>query len=75
MNHPQHTPILSLRLRGEMHPQSKLTDEQVREIRRRFAARSATNYVVSTQLATEYGISRTHVLRIVRRERWAHLPD
>lgn len=51
---------------GEHHPWAKLTDEQVRTIRERYAAGGITQ----PQLATEYGIHNSQVSRIIRRITW-----
>lgn len=55
--------------RGGGHPMAKLTESAVREIRRRYAEKPSLK-----QLALEYGVSDTHILRIVRRQVWGHLP-
>lgn len=55
--------------KGEDHGSAKLTEEQVLEIRQRFAEGG----VSKTALAEEYGVSRTTIRRLVRREIWAHL--
>lgn len=54
-------------VRGERHPFAKLTDAQVEEIRARVAAGGVTHQ----QLATEYGVNRPHIGRIIRRVRRA----
>jgi hypothetical protein len=46
----------------------KVDLEQVREIRRRYAAGGSTQ----ASLGTEFGISQTEVGRIVRRDRWLY---
>lgn len=46
---------------GEQHPHSKLTDDQVKELREKYAAGGVT----MTGLANEYGISYMHVYRIL----------
>lgn len=55
---------------GEQHPCAKLTKHQVLEIRRLFAA---GNYL-QKELAPRFGVHRMTIGKIVRRERWAHLP-
>jgi hypothetical protein len=57
---------------GIMHPNSKLTDEQIADIRKRAAASSKRG--VRAQLAREYGITRSNVSIIVLRQGWKHLP-
>lgn len=55
--------------RGETHPRAKLTDEQVREIRRRYTG----GWGEQTQLAKEYGVSQMLISQIVRGDIWSHL--
>jgi hypothetical protein len=50
---------------------AKLTEEQVLEIRRRYAAGG----VAQRPLAAEYGVCQALIGYIVRREAWAHLDD
>ena len=52
---------------GERHPLAKLTAHQVLEIR---AARD----VPTGRLAKTYGVSRSTIRLVIRRERWAHIP-
>lgn len=55
--------------KGESHGMAELTSEQVLEIRGKYKP-----YVYSTyKLAEEYGISRTHVQRIIERRSWKHI--
>lgn len=57
------------RPKGELHGESKLTAEQVLEMRRMYA----TGEYSQTTLATKFGIVQPHVSRIIRGESWAHL--
>jgi len=57
--------------RGEQNGDSKLSAEQVLEIRRRFAAGGVTQQ----ELGDEFGVCQTLVSRIVRRKNWAHLEN
>lgn len=57
------------RLPGEAHALAKLTEQEVRLIRRRAAAGEA-----KAALAREYGVSWMTVDRIIRRVNWAHIP-
>lgn len=57
--------------RGEQHGSSKFSDEQVLEIRRRYAAGNVTQQ----ELGDEFGVDRKTVSVIVRRETWEHLKD
>lgn len=60
--------------RGESHGLSKLTPEQVEEIRRRHVRgrrwKVAAN---SDELASEFGVSRKAINLIVNRKRWSHI--
>lgn len=56
--------------RGEDSPNAKITERQVLEIRRRYAAGDITQ----EELAQEFGISSAHVCGIIRRRFWKHLP-
>ena len=55
-------------LRGSAHKMSKLTEEQVKEIRERYVPGAN-----SKQLAREFGIDQSNVWLIGTREAWAHL--
>lgn len=57
--------------KGELHYQTHLTEEQVREIRRRYVPDSADSG--STALAREFGTSHQTILRIVKRVVWKHV--
>jgi hypothetical protein len=52
------------RVRGERHHQAKLSDAQVAEIRRRYAAGGTT----ITRLADDFGITASHVWQIVTKQ-------
>lgn len=54
---------------GERNGASKLTSDQVREIRRRYAAGGET----CRSLADEYGVHPMNIHYIVRRKTWKHL--
>lgn len=58
-------------LRGEQSPNSKLTDDKVREIRRvyRFGSKDANQRV----LANRYGVDQQVIWAIVTRKTWTHL--
>lgn len=56
-------------VKGETHPASRLTANQVRTIRLRYAEES----VSQDDLGTEFGVSRQHIGDIVNRRRWRHL--
>lgn len=54
---------------GSKHPNSKLTDDKVREIRRLHAAGGYT----FAALARRYGVSLSLVSKIVKRKTWRHV--
>lgn len=54
---------------GMRNGSAKLTDEEVREIRRRYDAGG----VFQHQLAKEFGVSQRTICLIVRREGWTHV--
>jgi hypothetical protein len=53
---------------GEKHPLARLSESDVLTIRRRAACGETQN-----TLAIEYGLSRQHIGKIVRRENWRHV--
>lgn len=55
--------------RGETNPAAKVTEEQVREMRGRYAAGGVTQ----AHLASDYGITQGIVSAILRRKLWAHV--
>jgi hypothetical protein len=55
-------------LRGERHPISKLTEQQVREIRTRYAAGES-----QVKLGPVYGVDRTTIRSVVNRKNWKHI--
>lgn len=57
--------------KGEAHSQVRLTEQDVREIRRRYTAGGVT----MRRLADEFGIHNTTVFGIVHRRIWSHVPD
>lgn len=60
---PGHT--VSLRTRGERHPLSKLTEDDVRSIR--------ADRRLYREIADEFGIHETTVCNLKRRHRWSHI--
>lgn len=67
--HPESTP------RGEECFQTKLTTDQVREIRARRIRGNRTNHPDSTKaLALEFGVSRILISHIANRRVWKHVP-
>lgn len=57
-------------LRGEKHHAAKLTENDVRAIRKTYA----TGNISQPQLAKLYGVGRWQIGRIVRRQDWKHVP-
>ena len=55
---------------GASNPAATLTENQVRQIRRRYAHAQITQ----RELAAEYNVSRRHVGRILQHQRWQHVP-
>lgn len=55
--------------RGAAHPSAKLTDDDVREIRRLYA----TGQFTQRELAEQYDVSPSRVSTIIRREGWSHV--
>ncbi len=57
------------RMHGATHVGSKLADDQVREIRTRYAAGG----IPQQALADEFGVSNQLISLIIRRLKWAHV--
>ncbi len=55
--------------KGEKNPMAKLTPELVKEIRSAFTDETGQ----AGRLAKRFGISRTAILDVVNRKRWAHV--
>lgn len=55
--------------KGEHRPTAKLTEDQVREIRRRYTVGDCTH----RQLSREFGIDHGHIRRIVIGDSWRHV--
>lgn len=60
------------RPKGQRNPKARLTDDDVRYIRRRYPEIKAARGDVS-ELDRRFGITRSQVIRIVRREAWRHV--
>lgn len=56
-------------IRGAKHPQAKLTEDYVREIRERYAEGG----VYHKELADEFGVERSVVTNAVNRKTWRHV--
>lgn len=65
------------RIGGEVNGQSKLTNEQVQEIRRLYGTprngRPAPNGIFQRELAARYGVCRELISYIVNRHTWKHI--
>ena len=57
--------------RGEDNKRAIVTEQQVREIRFRYAC----GHVTLDALGNEFGMTRSGIWRIVKRKSWAWLPD
>jgi len=60
--------FFSNRLRGESHPRSKLTSEQVKQIRELAKQGFSTNVI-----ARNFKVSTWNVEEIVKRKTWTHI--
>ena len=56
--------------KGELHPRHKLTEKDVREIRRRYR----TENITQTELGRIYGVSQNRICKIVTGTSWWHIP-
>ena len=65
---PPGDPLLGVRIRGEAHPRTTLSEGTVREIRQRHAAGES-----AASIARAFGVSRTGISDIVNRRRWIHV--
>lgn len=54
---------------GERHGHAKLTDEKVREIRRRYATGDET----FLSLANDYDVSNGTICAVIHRRTWRHV--
>lgn len=57
-------------LPGEEHPNARLTEQTVRDIRQRYA-----DGATCQQLAADFGVGYTTIQKVVRRTTWAHVDD
>ena len=60
--------FFSNRLRGESHPRSKLTSEQVLQIRDLYKQWFSTNVI-----ARNFKVSKWNVEEIVKKKTWTHI--
>lgn len=64
----EHRAIHGTQIRGEASPVAALTDERVRAIRGKHEEGWSTR-----ELGREFGVSQSTVMRILKRESWAHV--
>lgn len=57
---------MRLAKKGADHPKAKLTDEQVKEIRKKYVPRKYSTF----KLAKEYGVCQQNISRIVLNQRY-----
>lgn len=57
-------------IKGEDHVGSKLTEDEILEIRERA---SSGNRGIQAKLAREFGVCNQHISRIVNDKRWTHI--
>ena len=62
-------------LRGADHPRAKLTEQQVREIRRRHALAPRGKRGIRLELAQQFHVSPYTIKAIIDRRLWGHIPD
>ena len=55
--------------KGEKHPRAKITEDDVREIRNKYANGGITH----RQLALEYGVDRSSISSIISRKNWSYI--
>lgn len=58
------------RPRGEQHYRTTLTESDVREIRRRYAAGE-----LQTTIGADFGLTKNAISKIVNRKTWKHVED
>lgn len=63
-----HRDRLGRQAHGQRHAHSKLNDEKVRDIRRRYAEGET-----GSSLAREYGVKQPAISSVIRRMTWAHV--
>lgn len=59
--------------KGVLHGSAVLTEEQVREARRRYVKRSSHSNAKT--LAKEFGVSAGHMTKVLSGKLWSHLKD
>lgn len=64
------------KIKGEQHTLAKLTDENVREIKRRYSPTPRVKSENSgTALAEEFGVAKSLIHRIIKGESWPHIQE
>lgn len=61
-------------VRGERNPHSKVTEEQVKEIRREYRKIKNSRTRSVSELDKKYGLHRATILKIARGKTWTHVP-
>lgn len=69
-NSPEHKLKCSLKLRGEGHPLSKLTEKDVTDIRRIWLAGGRSQQ----SIADQFGVAQAYISSIVLGKSWKHVP-
>ena len=54
---------------GMAHPKARLTDDDVREIRRLYYESNITQQ----EIANRYGMTQAHIAKIINGLRWSHV--
>jgi hypothetical protein len=62
-------PFSRPRVRGEKHHRAKLSEDQVRDLRARYAA----GQVSLSKLAAEFDVSTSTVAKVIYRKTWSHV--
>lgn len=65
--HPRARPKKPARMPKEQNPNARLSEHQIKEIRKRYARGGITQ----AELAKEYGVVQPHISRIVREISWS----
>ena len=69
----RHGTHAKIRMPGESHPQAKLTEEDVRQIRARHIRGKNQNFPGNTdELMEEFGVGRSTICRIAKGKAWTH---
>lgn len=69
MDKGRHRPVSNPGLKGSAAPWAKLTEDNVRDIRQRYAGGGVTQ----TALGKEYGVHNVTISEIILRKKWQHI--